>query len=489
MLVPAVALVFSLTRTPTYEATASLLFRDPGFDQKLFGSSYLPPSRDPSREEATNLQLVSLEEVSKRASAALNGRLSPNEVAARVSASPAGQSNVIRVKATDPDPAFAALLANTVARQYVLFRQSADRDQIRHAQSLVQAQLRRLDGEPGRAAERQSLAERETQLEILAALQTGNAELVQPAQAASDPSSPQPARNTILGLLTGIALGLMLAGFFDRRDRTLRDLVEVGEIFGRPVIGSIVDSRELAAKVPGAAPAREAESFRLLRANLRYFNVQRNLQTLLVTSAGPAEGKSTVAYHLAATYARAGERTVVIEGDLRHPGLPGGHEQRRAATPGLSSVLLGDATLEQAVVSTPVADGEQSGLGPTVDVLYAGPLPPDPAELLESDRTRALFEELRETYDTVIVDTPPIKIVSDAIPLVRMVDAVIVVARVGTTTREAAAELKSQLDNMAAFVPGVVLNGVEDNASDYYYYYYGSGRTDRPARPPERVRS
>ena len=218
--------------------------------------------------------------------------------------------------------------ANTFAQQYVRFRQNADRAKIRQAQALVRSQLTRLESQPGTAAERRSLAGRESQLEILAALQTGNAELVQAALPPRSASSPKPLRNSLIGLVVGLGLGLLLAGFFDRRDRTLREADEVEDIFGRPLIGSVIDSRAFAAREAAPLPPSEAESFRLLRANLRYFNLKRALQTFLVTSPGPSEGKSTVAFNLGTTYARAGEKTLVIEADLRNPGLPQGGLER-----------------------------------------------------------------------------------------------------------------------------------------------------------------
>src|SRR4051812_10268783 len=141
LLVAGSALGLSLSQQKQYSATASLLFRDPGFDQKLFGASALPPSTDPAREAATNVQLVSLRTVADRTARRLNGKLDGQEIADKISVAPAGQSDVVGITATDHDPKFASQLANNFAEDYIAFRRDADRAKIREAQALVQRQL------------------------------------------------------------------------------------------------------------------------------------------------------------------------------------------------------------------------------------------------------------------------------------------------------------------------------------------------------------
>src|SRR3954447_7611764 len=173
-LVPAAALVFSLSQQKQYSATASLLFRDPQLDQKFFQSSVFAPSSDPTREAATNAKLASLEVVSARTSKAVGGKLAPGDIAGKISVAPAGQSDVVSITATDTDPAFAAKLSNLFAQEFIAFRRDADRSKISSAQELVQAQLKRLNSSEQTGPQGSALRRGREQLQILAALQTGN---------------------------------------------------------------------------------------------------------------------------------------------------------------------------------------------------------------------------------------------------------------------------------------------------------------------------
>src|SRR3954454_24543089 len=198
VVVPGAAFAYSITQQKQYSATASLLFRDPQLDQKLFGSTVFSPSSDPAREAATNVKLVSLGTVADRTSRALKGELSASQIYSEISVSPDGQSDLASITATDPDPKRAARLANTFADQYINFRRDADRSKISSAQALVAQQLKSLSSTEQASAQGVALKQRSEQLRILAALQTGNAELVQTASAPSSPSSPKVARNTVL---------------------------------------------------------------------------------------------------------------------------------------------------------------------------------------------------------------------------------------------------------------------------------------------------
>lgn len=472
VLTPLAAYAFSASQQKMYSSSSSLLFRDPQFDQKLFGSQSLPPSTDPAREAATNVKLVSLEAVAARTARKL-GRLSGDKISKKVSAASDGQSNVVTVTATDPSPRFAALLANTFASEYVEFRRDADRSKIRQGQVLLRTQLDQTRGKAGGSGRERTLLQ---QLDVLGSLQTGNAEVVQRASPSSSPSSPKTMRNTVLGVLVGLLLGVGLALLLERLDRRLRDPSEMEGIFGRPVLGAVGESRALsrgASSLSGVA-AGEREAFRMLRANLRYFNVDHTVASVLVTSAAPGDGKTTVAWNLAATAAEGG-RVLLIEADLRHPSVAEGLGLRDVA--GLSTVLAGQAEIEDVVQEIPVEQGGGSNGSRlrTVHVLLSGPLPPNPSDLLQSDRMHEIVEEAERDYDLVVIDTPPTSVVSDAVPLVKQVGGVIVVGRLGKTTRESAEHLHNQLLNLNAPVLGVVVNALRSSDSDGYGYGYGYG--------------
>jgi polysaccharide biosynthesis transport protein len=378
----------------------------------------------------------------------------------------------VSVSATDPKPRVAALLANAFAAEYVNFRQEADRAKIDEARRRIDRQVRDLSPED-RAGERgRTLQSRAGQLRVLASLQTGNAEIVQAAKPPSSPSSPRPVRNGIVAGALALMLALAVAFLFERLDRKLRDPKEIEGIFRRPLLGAIPESRQLANGGPATEglPDTTAEAFRLLRANLRYFNVDHDVRSVLITSAAPGDGKSTVAWSLASAAAGAGVRTLLIEADLRRPSL--GPALGLAHNPGLSTVLAGEASVPEVLQQVFVADrGNGRVSRRTMDVLLSGPLPPNPSDLVESDRMHGILREAEHRYEFVVIDTPPTSHVSDAIPLVTQVGGVIVVGRLGRTHREAAMHLHKQLEHLDAPTLGVVVNAVGRGSASYSYGY------------------
>jgi capsular exopolysaccharide synthesis family protein len=466
VLVPAVALIYSLTQAKEYTASATLLFRDPGLDEKLFGTALFNQDDDPQRTAATNLQLVSLRQVSERTAVELKSTgLTADEIQSKVSVEPVGESDLIAVDAVDGEPKLAAELANAFAANYIAFRRDADRAKITEAQNLVQQELDALSEVERAGTEGQQLGQNARELEILASLQTGNAELVQPAQAPSDPSAPKTLRNVILGLLLGLMLGAALTLLREQLDRRLKDAGEAAAVFGLPVLATIPESRTISHMGRGESVSSagvESDAFRMLRTNLRYFNVDRPVKSIVVTSAAPQDGKTTVSWNLALAEARAGKRVLYIEADLRRPSLGG--QLGLTTKSGLSFVLAGMVDVQTALQSV---EG--------IDLLLAGPLPPNPAELIESERMTALVRWGEEHYDRVIIDTPPAAVVSDAIPLVTSVSGVVIVVRIERSRRDAADQLREQLTNLGAPVLGLVVNGATARGT----YYYGPAGVER----------
>ena len=474
------AIGVSLSQQKEYTAKATLLFREGGLDQTLFGSGY----RDPAREAATNVRLVSLVGVSQRTARVLaqppladdvrrelDGRppLTDEAISSRIAVAPEGQSNLVSISFTDRSPALAAAVANAFARQYVTFRQEADRQKIREAQELVDTKLKQLGPEGRSTREGRLLEQRAEQLEISAALQTGNAELVQPARIPSSPSAPQPRRSAFLAALFGLLLGLGLAWLLDRLDRKIRELEEAREVFDRPMLGGIPRGRLGRSQRGHALSSQEAEAFMMFRASLRYFNVDRRLRSVLVTSATPGEGKTSVSFNLAMAAAATGDRVLLIEADLRRPTMTSYFGLSLA--PGLTNLLSADLELEDVAQTIPASMAFRAAAADqSVDVITAGPLPPNPADLLDSDRMRRLIERAEERYDLVVIDTPPTSVVSDAIPLVRVVSGVIVVLRAGYSERALTQRLRDQLEHLEAPVLGFVLNDLAATDSSYYGY-------------------
>jgi capsular exopolysaccharide synthesis family protein len=292
----------------------------------------------------------------------------------------------------------------------------------------------------------------------------------------------------VLGGVLGLVLGIGLAFLLDRLDRRMRDPREIEAAFRRPILGVIPKSRALARREnrkDGALPAGDAEAFRMLRANLRYFNVDREIRSVLVTSPAPADGKSTIAWNLASAAAGTGAEVLLIEADLRHPSIARvfAHMDPKR---GLTTVLSGYAALEEAIQKVTIHEREYgSSSARVMNVLPAGPLPPNPVDLIESKRMRELVRQAQSDYDLVVIDTPPTSVVSDAIPLVKQVSGVIVVVRLGQSTREAVLHLRDQLEHLGAPTLGVVVNALSrDGAYGYGYGYgYAEGNSDGPAAP------
>lgn len=471
------ALGYSLSQQKEYSASASLLFRNPGFAESLFGNAVTTPATDPTREAATNEKLVGLEIVSKRTSEHLSG-LTPEEVSEMVSVSSSGEAEIVSVTATGPDPAQAKTVANVFARQFIAFRAEADKAKLTEAKRLAEEEYARLSPEQQAGPRGEALSSGAEKLGILASLQTGNAELVQPAELPSAPSSPKPLRNGVLAAIIGLLLGCGLAFFFERLDRRLRNPEEARDAFGLPILAAVPESKAIVASNRRTAavelPFMENEAFRMLRAQLRYFNTDREVRTVAVSSHAAGVGKSTVAWNLA-RIAATSSKAIVVEADLRNPTLSTQHGLH--AAPGLAELLTRQVDLDTAIQSKTIA-AESNGAGHPgmpLDVIVAGSHPPNPAELIESQTMSEIFSELKMRYELVVIDTAPIGVVSDAIPLLRMADGLIVVARIGQTTRDTAAEMRNQLDRLGVPTLGVVANAVKLSRRNRDSYGYGYG--------------
>jgi len=476
ILVAGAALGFSLLQTKQYSATASLLFRDPGFDQRLFGAQAFS-TPDPAREAATNLNLVSLDAVADRTAEGLSvANLDGDDVSDMIVVETEGASDVVSITATDPDPEVAAIIANSFAESYVGFRREADRRKVQEAIDLVEQEYADLDEESQNSDEGETLQKQVGRLQTLAALQTGNAEIVQEAETPDSPSVPKTGRNVSVGIFLGLLLGIATALLMERFDRRLREPSDLEEVFGLPLLASIPESRALLSgadptSITNDLPQQEAEAFQMLRARLRYFNADREIKVVLTTSAAPDDGKSTTSWNLAAIAADTGSSAILVEADFRRPTAARRH--RLAPAPGLAELLTHQTDLGSAIQRIPV-NAVRSGArsGSSLDVITSGTPPPNPADLLGSDEMKSLIANLRQRYDLVIVDAPPILVIADPIPLARIVDGVIVVARLNKTTTDQAESLRQQLENLGAPVLGLVANRVKGGGADGYGYYY-----------------
>lgn len=202
-----------------------------------------------------------------------------------------------------------------------------------------------------------------------------------------------------------------------------------------------------------------AEAYRTLRTNIQYSSVDKEIKTIAITSAEMGEGKTTVAGNIALTFAESEKKVILIDCDLRRPAV---HKNFKTSNlTGISEVLLGEITLEEAVKK----------YNNNMNILTSGKIPPNPAEMLASSTMTNLIEKLKKEYDIVILDTAPIKVVTDAQILGAKVDGTILVIRAGKTKKEAAIEAKNLLDKVGANILGSILYAVEITGKEYDYYY------------------
>jgi capsular exopolysaccharide synthesis family protein len=278
--------------------------------------------------------------------------------------------------------------------------------------------------------------------------------------------------------MVGLLIGLLLVVWIGRRDRRIRDPASVEDAYGVPLIGTVSDTQ--AATLGAARAGRSvatADAFDLLRASLRYFNVDRDVHTLMVTSASAREGRSTVALQLAIAEAMAGgDRVLLLEADLRGPVFA--QALGEAPRPGLSEVLSRSARLADALRTVQVG-GSEDGTSPGVrlSVLPGGAVPPNPLELIESESMTWLMNTLKESFDLIVIDTPPISLVPDAIPLLARVSGVVLVGRIGVTTRGAAGTMREHLAQAGAHTLGVVATSVPARKPYRFRLPWRSART------------
>jgi succinoglycan biosynthesis transport protein ExoP len=330
----------------------------------------------------------------------------------------------------------------------------------------------------------EGLMEKLKEAGVTAGLRSNNIRSVDKARVPTYPSEPNVPRNLTFALALGLSTGIGLAFLLEGIDNTVRTPEQAQAISALPSLGMIPlgskSSLDAAAKRLSVASSREAvelvtqsrpqsqmaESYRALRTSLLLTSLGGPPKVILVTSALPQEGKTTTSINTAIVLAQKGTRVLLIDADLRRPSI---HKTLgMGPKTGLSNVLTGNATLQQAVV--------RSSILPTLFVLTAGTPPPNPAELLASSNMRDILAELREQYDHIIVDTPPTLSVTDAVVMSTRADAVVLVIRSGQTTKQALRRARDLLMQVNARVAGVLLNAVDLTSPDYYYYYEYQGK-------------
>jgi succinoglycan biosynthesis transport protein ExoP len=290
------------------------------------------------------------------------------------------------------------------------------------------------------------------------------------------PVHPRMKVNIALAAVLSLILGLAIAFLLEFMDRSVKSAADVEQIMKAPVLGLVPMVAEVA---NGATPelirerdlyifqhptSRVAESVRSIRTNILFSSADRELKVLTITSPNPREGKTTCVIYLGTTMAQSGQRVLLIDTDMRRPRLHASMGVSRDR--GLSNLILGDSSYEDAIKTTDV---------PNLYVLPCGPTPPNPAELLLTQRFQQIMGELGDRFDRIILDSPPLQAVADAAVLGRMSDGVILVAKSGKTNRDELIRSARQLRDVQAALVGVVINSLDLSSKTYGYYNYAYG--------------
>jgi capsular exopolysaccharide synthesis family protein len=302
---------------------------------------------------------------------------------------------------------------------------------------------------------------------------------------------PLTTRNLAMGAALGVVIGLVLISLAEALDTRIRSADEITQRLGIPLLTRIpIPPRSLRkAGTLGMLDDEggvQSEAYRKLRINLDFANLQTKARTIMVTSAIEQEGKSTTVANLAVALARAGRRVILVDLDLRKPYLD--HFFDLTGKPGLTDVALGNVTLDQAMWSIPIpgsAGGPDAG---SLHVLPSGPMPPNPADLIESTVVSEILLDLAERADVVLLDSAPLLPVSDSVVLSNKVDAMLVVVRAATVRRPMLAELQRVLAACPATPLGFVLTGADESEGYGYGYGYGGYGQSRPAVQPPAAR-
>ena len=427
---------------------------------------------------------------------------SPRQLAERVEVNVIPETQLIELRVEDNDPQRAADIANEIALTFLLQRPGEQEIQELggYEQSVV-TQMKALEQaieETDAEMEQLRASRRSSAQEELAALQTRQYQqrsayasllsgylnirtmksrllgvgVVEPAQPQSEPIRPRKMLNTAVAAASGCMIACAFAFALEYLSDTLENADDVRDALSLPSLGTIPFVRSLQKDGPARVDGGEwpaFEAFRILRTNIQFANVDSTVRTLLVTSPGPGEGKTSIVVNLGMAMAQNERKVLVVDTDFRRPHLH--HAFDVPNLTGLTSLLLDEVDLEGCIVEADV---------PNLYVLPSGPAPPNPSELLGSQRMARLIEGLQSFADVVLFDVPPVLACADAMVLASRMDGVVLVIDSRSTRREAAVQALEMLHNVGANVLGGVLNRVRARSSEYYYYRSDGSKPKKP---------
>lgn len=495
-----VALGLSLRQTAQYQAGSEVLIRQGG-GERIANEQVLNAS-DAARQLNNEVQLFESGALEAAVAAMYDGPLDPGDVGASVVSD---TSDVVRATMTASDPDEAATLVNLYVDTFIEVRRqqrvdellavgeeiqtkindlSALIDEARQPLTAVEARVAADPADDDLQAQRDDLTAQlaatltplesqrafyESQIEDLELTadiaNTGGVRVLTRAEAAGGPVSPQPVRNAAIALVLGLMLGVGVAFLIDTLDERIRSGADLEQVSGGLPTLALIPVVEKGhhphfVAVRDDARSSQAEAFRSLRTAVKFAGLDSPLKVIQITSAATGEGKTTTVANLAMALAQGGDRVAIVCCDLRRPSVQ--DRFNVGLTPGFTDVLVGDAVLVDAL----------RRFDANVHILPAGSPPPNPSELLSSNKAAAVIRALAEEFDVVLVDSTPVLPVTDALVVSRLADATVVVTDSRSTSRKAVRRTLQLLSQVNAPVLGLVLNGLpEGGRYDYGYGY------------------
>jgi polysaccharide biosynthesis transport protein len=496
---PLAAFVVTIGQPASYEATTTVLLSNLNLAQSLNG---LPAdqsfSQQPDRALATQATIARSPSVAARAVRDAGAPMTADALLGSSSVAPENNANLLDFHVSNHEPAVAVALADAYARSFSRFSNELESAPLQTAFNDVTRTLNRLAAKKQQTSPLyRDLLDKQQRLAALQTLQTSNAVVVRPATTATQ-VAPRPKRAALLGLALGLLVALALVFAVEALDPRVRDEAEIESALHLPLLARIPAAPSPRAHTHVLAPALQyggalqAEAFRMLRTNLAFAALTRDLRVLLVTSPRPGDGKTTTSANLALAAARGGQRVILCDLDGHNPalsealGLPAGGA-------GVTEIVLGRASVAETLTPVDIRGGGRAEAlaaytassaserravaahSGRLDVLPFGSLhPPDPGEFVAADPVRALIEELRTRAELIIVDSAPILSVSDPLVLATHADATLLVIKATAAGRGDLKELARLLAGAQTPCVGFVLTDTRSSSAAYGYGYGGT---------------
>jgi capsular exopolysaccharide synthesis family protein len=455
------------TATKQYSATAELLIQPaPPSDTVLTTLPVIHASGDPTQDVLTGASLVTTNEVAHRIISDLGLDEGPGTVLSSIQANPIGQSSLVSVQATSPSPQQAQRLANAAAKATIEVRTAAMHLAIA---SILPGEETQAAAEPSAVAgEAGGLDQNVSELKNLARSNDPTLAVASPAELPSGPFSPRTKLALIAALFAGLIVGIGAAFAWTALDPRLQREEQIRDLLAVPILARIPRVRNKGKArplTPEELPFPALEGYRTLRTILSV-RAEGQPRAYLVTGTAPSEGKTTTAMGLSLALAQGGARVILIEADLRRPTVGAALGLRPVY--GTEQVLIGEVPLEQALLQVRID-------GTPLRVLASARSGVELADRLSFAVARRLIQEAKSKADFVVIDSPPVTTVIDALPLAQFADEIIVVTRIGVSRLNKLVELDELFQAHGTYATGIVLVGADQRRDGYEYYY-----TDTP---------